>query len=92
MTSYPKKILSIEQQIQTYIDSGLILLSSDEVKDVLTRIGYYRLRGYSYHLYNNSTKKYVAGTKFTDLSSVSQFNLKSPVPVRIQILDRKSVV
>ena len=76
MTSYPKKILNIQQQIQTYIDSGLILPSSDEVQDVLTRIGYYRLRGYSYYLYNNSTKKYVAGTKFTDIVSLYYFDMK----------------
>lgn len=74
MASYPKRILSIEQQIQSYIDAGMIIPSEDYVKDVLTRVGYYRLRGYSYHLYNNATKKYPDGTKFSDIVSLYQFD------------------
>ncbi len=74
MKNYPKNILNIQQQIQSYINAGMIIPSEDEVRDVLTRIGYYRLRGYSYHLYDNSTKRYAPGTKLTDIVSLYYFD------------------
>ena len=48
--------------------------SQDEAEEALTTIGYYRLRGYSYHLYDNATKKYQPGTKFSDVLSLYQFD------------------
>ena len=74
MHPYPKTILSIQQQIQSYIDAGMDVSSQDEVEEALTTIGYYRLRGYSYHLYDNATKKYQPGTKFSDVLSLYQFD------------------
>ena len=32
------------------------------------------MRGYSFHLYDNTTKKYVAGTKFKDIIKLYQFD------------------
>ena len=32
------------------------------------------MRGYSFHLYDNSTKKYVPGTKFEDIIKLYQFD------------------
>lgn len=74
MHQYPKTILSIQQQIQSYIDAGMDVPSQDEAEEALTTIGYYRLRGYSYHLYDNTTKKYQPNTKFSDVLSLYQFD------------------
>lgn len=60
MNQYPKQILSIEQQIQSFIDAGMKISSFEDVENALKTIGYYRLRGYSFRLYNNATKKYVS--------------------------------
>ena len=37
-------------------------------------IGFYRLRGYSFQLYDNAAKKYVPGTKFEDIIKLYQFD------------------
>lgn len=76
MNLYPKKILTVQQQLQTYLDAGMIISSPDEAVTALTTIGYYRLRGYSFHLYDNTTKKYRPGTTdkklfWQNLSSLS---------------------
>lgn len=76
MYSFPKTILTIEKQIQAYKDADLLIDSEETVKSALINIGYYRLRGYSYHLYNNSTKKYIPGTKFSDILSLYVFDRK----------------
>lgn len=76
MNQYPKQILSIEQQIQSFIDAGMKISSFEDVENALKTIGYYRLRGYSFRLYNNATKKYVSGTKFEDILHLYQFNQK----------------
>lgn len=74
MYEYPKQILTITQQVQSYIDAGMTISSREEVEKALKSIGFYRLRGYSFHLYDNSTKKYVLGTKFEDIIKLYQFD------------------
>ena len=74
MYQYPKQILTIEQQVQSYADAGMKITSREEVEKVLKTIGFYRLRGYSFHLYDNATKKYVPGTKFEDIIKLYQFD------------------
>lgn len=74
MQQYPKTILSIQQQVQSYIDAGMDVSPQDEAEKALTTIGYYRLRGYSYHLYDNTAKKYLANTKFSDVLSLYRFD------------------
>lgn len=64
MYKYPKQILTISQQVQSYIDAGMEIGNQSDVEKVLKTVGYCRLRGYSFHLYDNNTKKYVPGTKF----------------------------
>ena len=58
MYQYPKQILTIEQQVQSYVDAGMEITSYEDVEKVLKTIGFYRLRGYSFHLYDNATKKF----------------------------------
>ena len=74
MYQYPKQILTITQQVQSYIDAGMTISSREDVEKALKSIGFYRLRGYSFHLYDNSTKKYVPGTKFEDIVKLYQFD------------------
>jgi abortive infection bacteriophage resistance protein len=74
MFQYPKQILTIAQQVQTYIDAGMTITSRKDVEKALKTVGFYRLRGYSFQLYDNSTKKYVPGTKFEDILALYQFD------------------
>lgn len=74
MYQYPKQILTIAQQIQSYIDVGMVITSREDVEKALKSVGFYRLRGYSFHLYDNATKKYVPGTKFEDILRLYQFD------------------
>ena len=74
MYQYPKQILTISQQIQSYIDAKMIITSLADVEKALTSVGFYRLRGYSFHLYNNATKEYVPGTKFEDIMKLYHFD------------------
>ena len=74
MYQYPKQILTITQQVQSYIDAGMVITSRADVEKALKSVGFYRLRGYSFHLYDNATKKYVPGTKFEDILKLYQFD------------------
>lgn len=74
MYKYPKQILTIAQQVQSYIDAGMVITSRADVEKALKSVGYYRLRGYSFHLYDNATKKYVSGTKFEDILKLYKFD------------------
>ncbi len=74
MFQYPKQILDIPQQIQSYIDAEMEISSRADVEKALKTIGYYRLRGYSFQRYNNATKKYIPGTKFDDIIKLYYFD------------------
>ena len=74
MYQYPKQILTITQQVQSYIDAGMVITSRADVEKALRSVGFYRLRGYSFHLYNNATKQYVQGTKFEDILKLYLFD------------------
>lgn len=71
---YPKQILTIEQQAQSYIDAGMIITSRSDVENALNSVGFYRLRGYCFHLYDNAAKKYVPGTRFEDVLKLYYFD------------------
>lgn len=74
MNPYPKRILTIPQQLQSYINAGMTISSIDEATVALTTIGYYRLRGYSFHLYDNASKQYLPGTDFSDVLNLYHFD------------------
>lgn len=79
MNSYPKQILSIEQQLQSFKDAGMIISSDNEVKNVLQSVGYYRLRGYTYTLYDNATKSYIPGTNFEKIMKREDSTQNCPI-------------
>ena len=74
MYQYPKKFLSITQMIQKLENAGMIINSSDEAENALTTIGYYRLKGYCFHLIDPVTQKYMAGTNFSDILKLYYFD------------------
>ena len=74
MYQYPKKFLSVEQLIQKLIDSGMVITSLSEARTALTTIGYYRLKGYSFHKFDSSIKKYVKNTTFSDVLKLYYFD------------------
>ena len=74
MYQYPKQILTIEYQVQSYVDAGMSITSREDVEKALKSVGFYRLRGYSFHLYDNASKKYVMGTRFEDILKLYQFD------------------
>ena len=42
MYQYPKQILTIEQQVQSYIDAGMEISSHENVETALKSVGFYR--------------------------------------------------
>lgn len=76
MYSYPKQILNIQQQIQKYIDAGMSISSLDEATEALSTIGYFRLKGYCFHWYDNTTKKFLQGTTFSNLLLLYRFDME----------------
>ena len=74
MQTYPKQILSLQQQLQTYINAGMTVSSNSEALEALRNIGYYRLRGYCFQFYDNSTKHYAPGTSFSQILSIYSFD------------------
>ena len=57
MYKYPKKIMSIDEQIQSYKTAGMKFKKLETVRLALETIGFYRLRGYIYPFYDNNNKK-----------------------------------
>ncbi|MBT9777061.1 Abi family protein [Clostridium sp. MCC353] len=49
-------------------------MTLDEAEGALTTIGYYRLKGYSFHRIDPVTKKYIAGTKFSHILKLYHFD------------------
>lgn len=74
MHPYPKQILTVSRQVQTYIDAGMNVPSVDEAVAAMTEIGYYRLRGYCFQWYDNSTKQFLPGTDFQNVLRLYQFD------------------
>lgn len=74
MYQYPKNFLSTRQLIQKLKDAGMTIDSDDEAITALTTIGYYRLKGYSFHLIDPATKKYFPGTNLTDILKLYHFD------------------
>ena len=56
------------------MDAVKKITSQEDVEKALKSIGFYRLRGYSFQLYDNAAKKYVSGTKFEDIIKLYQFD------------------
>ncbi len=75
MYHYPKNFLTIEQLIEKITDAGMEISSEEEVKNVLSTIGYYRLKGYSFQHFDSTTGRYKEGTKLSDILKLYQFDV-----------------
>lgn len=68
MYEYPKQILTISEQIQSYVDAGMIIDSYENVKNAMKSIGYYRLKGnFFYDFKDRSSFKSKISRIFVDL-------------------------
>ena len=76
MQNYPKQILSIKQQVQSLKDAGMSIPSDEEAAKYLQKVGYYRLRGYTYTFYDNTSKQYRSDTDFTKIVKIYEFDTK----------------
>ena len=74
MYLYPKNFLSVPQLIQKLTADGMIIPSQTDAEEAFTSIGYYRLRGYFYHLFDRTTKQYVPGTNLSDILKLYNFD------------------
>lgn len=74
MYQYPKNFFSTAQLIQKLKNDGMIVTSQNEAEMALITIGYYRLKGYCFHLIDPSTKKYISGTNFSDILKLYRFD------------------
>lgn len=50
--------------------------SLDEATEALSTIGYFRLKGYCFHWYDNTTKKFLQGTTFSNLLLLYRFDME----------------
>lgn len=60
--------------MQAYVYAGMDIQPEAETEKALKTIGYYRLRGYCCHLYDNTTKRYHPNTKFKDIITYYHFD------------------
>lgn len=74
MKPYPKNVLSTSDLLQKYIQAGMTITDISDAEAKLNEIGFYRLRGYSFHLYNPATKQYKAGTTFDTVLNIYKFD------------------
>lgn len=74
MYKYPKKIMSIDEQIQSYKTAGMKFKKLETVRLALETIGFYRLRGYIYPFYDNNNKKFRNEIWFEDILMIYEFD------------------
>lgn len=76
MHLYPKQILSLSDQLQSLKNAGLQVSNDTEAQNILSIIGYYRLRGYTYPFYDNNQKTFKAPLSFHEIMDLYDFDQK----------------
>lgn len=74
MYNYAKPFLSVSQLIQKLSSLGMDIPSHAEAEEAFNTIGYYRLRGYCYHLIDHNTNQYVSGTNLSEILKLYRFD------------------
>ena len=74
MYRYPKKIQTIPELAKKWMDAGMEVDSEDDMKSAFETIGYYRLKGYCFHLLDKTTKQYQEGTTFANVLKLYEFD------------------
>ncbi len=76
MYQYPKQILTIAQQIKSFVDAGMIITSQEDVERALKSVGFYRLRGYSFQSKIIKNLKTGTGSAYSILAANYQYTSK----------------
>lgn len=97
MNPYPKKILSLQDQIKSLEDAGMKISDMGKLETALTTVGYYRLRGYMFPFYDNANKKYQPNTSFDTILSLYSFDqelslLLTDILTKIEVALRARIV
>jgi len=96
-----KMPLSFSDQVSRLRGKGLIINDDAYAEDFLSKVNYYRLRGYYIHLHDNSIDKFDQGTTLEDIIQTYEFDdelriltgrqlLKIEVNMRTQLAYRHS--
>lgn len=70
---YPKKWLSVPDQLQKLQDRGLVIADMTAATDFLTHINYYRFTGYGL-VFEQPRHTYLAGTTFEQIRQAYEFD------------------
>ena len=76
MRSYDKRILTIPEQVEELKKAKMIIDSDEVAGDFLSRVEYYRFRGYCFQFYDNKKKEYKENTKFNDIVKIYEFDVE----------------
>lgn len=76
MRSYEKRILTISEQISELKSAKMIIESDAAAAQFLSRVEYYRFRGYSFQHYDNNKREYKWNTKFKDIVDIYEFDVE----------------
>ncbi len=73
---YNKPPLSISKQLEKLVSKGLEIRCTAKAKERLKNVNYYRLSSYFVPFYQEGSKRFVANTKFDDISKLYEFDAK----------------
>lgn len=74
MKTYPKNVLSTVGLLQKLIQKGMIITDFTTAERTLNEIGFYRFRGYCFHLYIPAIQRYKTGTTFETVLNIYKFD------------------
>ena len=74
MKSYPKAVLSLPDLLADLQSKGMTISDISQATTIIEKIGYYRFRGYAFHLIDSSTGMFYPGTCFDDVLQLYMFN------------------
>lgn len=74
--NYPKKIISINEQIKRLKERGLVIEDDKEAKEFLKNISYFRLQGYWWDLQDDKVNHTFKETSFTNVLDLYTFDRK----------------
>lgn len=74
MKAYPKQVLLIDEQMETFKRGHLNITDETELRAALTDIGFFRLRGYFDPYYNHSEKRYCANISSHQILQLYRFD------------------
>ena len=76
-TDYPKKIISLDKQIEQLQERGLVIENITRAKYFLRNISYYRLQGFWWEFQSNKVDhKFIKGTTFDQIIDLYTFDRK----------------